>query len=80
VGSAGDLRSPLAEQSRSGLLLEAGGGVSIVEREATTLAEVWLRWLENEPARLAAGEAASQVVRSGLGGAAKNAELVEAAL
>ena len=47
---------------------------------AAELARLWLEWLNDEKSRRAAGEAALQVVRSGLGGASANAELVETAI
>ena len=62
----------------AGLLLQAGGGVSL--NSAASLAELWIRWLASESARRAAGQAALQVVRAGLGGAELNARLVEAAI
>ena len=62
----------------AGLLLEAGGGISL--DSADRLAEVWARWLEDDSARHDAGQAALRVVRSGLGGADLNAKLVEAAI
>jgi 3-deoxy-D-manno-octulosonic-acid transferase len=62
----------------AGLLLQAGGGVSL--DSAKRLATAWGRWLEGNPDRADPGAAALQVVRSGLGGAEANARLIEAAL
>jgi 3-deoxy-D-manno-octulosonic-acid transferase len=62
----------------AGLLLQSGGGVSLPS--AAQLAEAWLRWIRSPEARSTAGNAALQVVRTGLGGAEENARLVEAAI
>jgi 3-deoxy-D-manno-octulosonic-acid transferase len=62
----------------AGLLLQSGGGVSLPS--AGQLAETWLRWITSPDARSSVGNAALQVVRSGLGGAEANARLVETAI
>ena len=64
----------------AGLLLQAGAAVSLPRSGAMLLAETWDRWLDDPTARGAAGSAAIEVVRSGLGGANANAMLVEAAI
>ncbi len=65
----------------AGLLQERGGGVALPARSAAfELTRIWLGWISDERARWAAGEAASDVVRAGVGGAIANAEIVETAI
>ena len=61
----------------AGLLLNAGGGVSLASAEK--LAEWWIKWIETSEARRTAGNAALEVVKAGLGGAEANANVVERA-
>ena len=65
----------------AGLLIDAGAAIALPSSGAAErLAAVWLEWLTQEKSRRVAGAAALQVVRSGLGGAAANATLVETAI
>lgn len=64
----------------AGLLLQAGGGVSLPRDGVAALTQIWLRWIEDQNARRDAGKAAVELVQSGLGGAEANARLVETAI
>ena len=53
----------------AGLLQESGGGVALpATSPASQLTRIWLEWIDDERARWAAGEAASDVVRAGAWG------------
>lgn len=62
----------------AGLLLAAGGGVSLPSDDALgCLVAQWCRWMTDADARHDAGERAFGMVRSGEGAAARQAALVE---
>jgi 3-deoxy-D-manno-octulosonic-acid transferase len=63
-----------ANSRDAGLLLEARAAATA--SDTTSLEAVLTAWLEDDPARRAAGEAARGVVRAGLGAAERSFELV----
>lgn len=63
-----------ANSREAGLLLAAGAAASV--RDAPSLEVVLGHWLEETAARRTAGDAAREVVRSGLGAAERSYELV----
>jgi 3-deoxy-D-manno-octulosonic-acid transferase len=75
------IHGPRWQSSReAGLLQAAGGGFALPGRRqdaVTRLAELWQRWLSEEPARREAGARARSVVEGGAGAAERNADLVE---
>jgi 3-deoxy-D-manno-octulosonic-acid transferase len=67
---------PRSDASRDArLLAAAGGGVSV--RDAAGLGALLAKWLGDPPTRADAGERSREVVRSGLGAAARSSALVE---
>jgi 3-deoxy-D-manno-octulosonic-acid transferase len=69
------LFGPRWQSSRDArLLLEGSGGASA--SDASALAAILTKWLENQAARAAAGAAARAVVDTGLGAAERSLELV----
>jgi 3-deoxy-D-manno-octulosonic-acid transferase len=58
------------------LLLDARGAAAV--HDATSLEAALEAWLDDPPARRAAGDLAREVVRSGLGAAERSYELVAA--
>jgi len=73
---------PRWQNSRdAGLLLDAGAALALSSSgPASQLAELWRSWLAKAEAHRSVGERGLQVVRSGAGGALRNAELIEAAI
>ena len=65
----------------AGLLIKSSGGMALpFSGAAAQFAKVWQMWLNDEESRRTAGSRALGVVKSGLGGALANTQLVETAI